>query len=132
MMYKIPKNDQVIIAIRDVMARYKVVNSQKKLKELVERELNSGGENYQVGERRMRLLAIKEGIAQVEVYSRETEQQKTGITKCPVCESKLKKSRNQTVFGGTVTLAHTCPTCTYWTGMKRRVPVRYVFTIKRR
>ncbi len=131
-MYRIPKSDQVIIAIRDVMARYKVVNSQKKLKELVERELNQNNENFKVGGTRMRLLAINTGIAQVEVHCKETEQEKEPLSNCPVCGSKLKKSKNQTVFGGTVTLGHTCPTCTYWTGMKRRVPTRYVFNIKRR
>ena len=131
-MYRIPKSDQVIVAIRDVIARYKVVNSQKKLKELVERELNQNNENYKVGGTRMRLLAINTGIAQVEVHCKETEQEKEPLANCPVCRSKLKKSKNQTVFGGTVTLGHTCPTCTYWTGMKRRVPTRYVFNIKRR
>lgn len=130
-MYQIPRSDQVIVALRDVLARYKVINSQRKLKELVERELNSGGDNYRVGEQRMRKLALKSGIAHVDVHARETNQKKT-LLKCPVCDSKLKNAKNQTVFGGTVTLGRTCPECTYWTGMKRRVPVRYIFTIKRK
>lgn len=130
-MYMIAKSDKIILAIRDVLARYRVVNSQKKLKQLVERELNSGGENYHVSEVRMRILALKSGVAHVDVYARETEQ-KAPITLCPVCESKLKYSKNKTVFGGTVTLGYTCPKCTYWTGMKRRVPVRYVFSVRRK
>ena len=130
-MRKIPKNDQVIIALRDVLARYKVINSQKKLKELVEKELNQGGDNYRVSERRMRLLAIHSGIAHIDVHGREVEEKKH-IKACPVCGSKLKYSKNQTVFGGTVTLGYTCPKCTYWTGIKTRVPVRYIFTIRRK
>ena len=131
-MYRIPKSDRVIIAIRDVLARYKVVYSQKKLKELVEKELNHNDDNFKVGGTRLRLLAIDAGIAHVEVHCKETGQQKDALTGCPVCGSKLTKSKNQTVFGGTVTLGQKCPVCTYWTGMKRRVPVRYVFNIKRR
>lgn len=130
-MRKIPKNDQVILAVRNVLARYKVVNSQKKLKELVEKELNSGGENYRVGERRLRMLAIHSGMAHIDVYGKEIEE-KAHRKACPVCGSRLKYSKNKTVFGGTVTLGYTCPKCTYWTGIKNRVPVRYVFSIKRR
>ncbi len=129
-MYKIPKDDKVVLAIRDVLAKYKVVNSQRKLKELVERELNQGGENFHVGERRVRLLAIHTGIAQVEVHGREMET-RAPLTSCPVCGSELKKSKNMTVFGGTVTIGYKCDTCSYWTGVKRRVPVRYDFSIKR-
>ena len=58
-MYRIPKDDQVIIALRDVLAKYKTVHSQQKLKALVEKELNSDvDDNYRVGEVRMRHLAI--------------------------------------------------------------------------
>ena len=130
-MYTVPKDDVVLLAIRDVLAKYKVINSQKKLTELVERELNADGGNYKVGEGRVRKLAIHSGIAQVEIHGRETEEKKP-LTKCPVCGSKLKYSKNMTVFGGTVTLGYKCDTCPYWTGMKRRVPVRYDFTIKRK
>ncbi len=131
-MYRIPKTEQVIVAIRDVLSRYKTVSSQKKLKELVEKELNQNDEGFKVGGTRLRLLAINNGIAHVEVHCKETEQEKEPLVNCPVCGSKLKKSKNQTVFGGTVTLSQKCSTCTYWTGMKRRVPSRYVFNIKRR
>jgi len=30
--------------------------------------------------------------------------------------------------GGTVTLGYRCERCKYWTGLKRRVPTRYIFT----
>ena len=130
-MYSIPKSDKVIVAIRDVLARYKVINSQKKLKALVERQLNQGGGNFRVGGTRLRMLAIHSGVAHVEVHGREMGS-KEPITNCPVCGDKLKYSKNKTVFGGTVTLGYTCPTCTYWTGVKRRVPMRYVFNIRRR
>ena len=33
-----------------------------------------------------------------------------------------------TVFGGTVTLGYRCSRCGYWTGLRKRVPTRYVFT----
>ncbi len=50
--------------------------------------------------------------------------------KCPVCGARLRKVRNMTVFGGTVTLGYRCDRCRYWTGLRKRVPTRYIFTRK--
>jgi len=109
-----------------VFSTRQVVDSQRKLKGLVERDLK-GQERYKVGGPRLRLLAIDSGLVDLEILCRDTDEMRS-LVKCPVCGARLKKVRNMTVFGGTVTLGYRCERCRYWTGLKRRVPTRYVFT----
>jgi len=129
-MYKIPPDDAVLLAMQEVLARHKSVDSQRRFKALVEKSLSSGGEDYHVGERRLRLMALNAGIARLDIKYRETDE-KRAISLCPVCGSKLTRARNQTVFGGTVTLGYKCASCSYATGIKRKVPVRYIFMMRR-
>ena len=77
--------------------------------------------------------AIKRGVetfgpklAKVEIQTREAEEKSRNV-RCPVCGSKTKRIQNETVYGGKVTLGYKCRSCGYWTGMKRRVPTRYIF-----
>jgi hypothetical protein len=129
-MYKIPPDDAVLLAMQDVLVKYKSVDSQHKLKRLVEKALSSGGDEYRVGEKRLRLMALKAGVARLDIKYRETDEKKA-MALCPVCGERLVRERNQTVFGGTVTLGYKCKGCPYATGVKRRVPVRYIFTMRR-
>ena len=126
--YRIPKDDQVLAALRRATAVKPTVDSQRKLKRLVDKELR-GDEMFRVGEERVRHLAIDSKLFELRILTRETDRKKS-ITNCPVCSSRLRRLRNMTVFGGTVTLGYKCGTCGYWTGLRRRVPVRYVFTRK--
>jgi hypothetical protein len=130
-MYKIPKDGDVILAIRNVLARYRVVDSQRKLKELVEHELNQGRDEFHASGPRIRRLAIVSGISHVEVHTRGDGKEMLGSS-CPVCGSKLKESKNMTVYGDTITLGHVCPRCTFWTGKEPREPSRYIFTRRRK
>ena len=126
--YRIPKDEQVLAALRRATDLKPIVDSQRKLKRLVERELR-GEEGFKVGEGRVRRIAIDSKLFELRINTRETEQRKS-MVKCPVCDSRLRRLRNETVYGGTVTLGYKCPTCGYWTGLRRRVPVRYTFTRK--
>ena len=131
-MYKIPKDGDVVLAIRNVLARYKTIHSLRELKDRVEQELNFGTGNYRVGEERIRRLTIISGMATIKVYTKSTGQD-IPISKCPVCASDLKASRNMTVYGKTVTIGYKCPECDYWTEKGNlRMPSRYEFTAKRR
>ena len=129
-MYKIPPDDAVLLAMQEVLAKHKSVDSQRRFKALVDKALSSGGEEYQVGERRLRILALMAGMVKLEIKYRETNE-KRAMALCPVCGSKLSRARNQTVFGGTVTLGYKCASCSYATGIKRKVPVRYIFMMRR-
>ncbi len=124
--YRVPKREQIMDALKSIFARRRVVNSQRELKELVEKEMVSE-DKFKVGEQRLRHIVLDSNVAEVEIHCRESPE-KRHLNKCPVCGTKLKKVRNLTVFGGTVTLGFKCSRCTYWSGLKRRIPMRYVFT----
>lgn len=129
MPYKIPSDEDVLRAIKNVMNSYGVVNSQTKLKELVDRELRVTDKDFLVSPRRLRVLALSSDHVRVEIHSRETDK-KRGIGKCPVCNHKLKLVKNKTIFNGVVIIGHECTHCPYWTGLRRRIPTRYVFTAR--
>lgn len=124
--YRIPSDERVRGSLVRVFSTRQMVDSQRRLKQLVERDLK-GEEKYRVGEPRLRLLAIESGLVDLEIRCRDTAEMRS-LIRCPVCGERLQKVRNMTVFGGTVTLGYRCTRCKYWTGLKRRVPTRYVFT----
>lgn len=124
--YRIPSEEQIRAAIARVFQTRHEVNSQRALRRLVEKDLR-GAENFRVGGERVRHIAIDSGLVVLQIHTREADQ-KRGLTKCPVCGERVKRLKNMTVWGGTVTLGFKCPKCGYWSGLRRRVPVRYVFT----
>ena len=129
MAYRKPADTEIIEAIRDALQRHGVINSQRKMTRLVLKELKRHDSDYAVSEERVRRLAIDNGLAKVEIRCRETDE-KTSARDCPVCGGKTVRIRNETVYGGTVTLGYKCKTCNYWTGLKQRVPTLYVFSPK--
>jgi DNA-directed RNA polymerase subunit RPC12/RpoP len=102
------------------------VNSQRQLKILVEKDLRAE-EIFRVGGPRLRQITIDSGLADLEIHCRESDERRS-LVKCPVCGERLRRLRNMTVFGGTVTLGYRCSRCGYWTGLRKRVPTRYIFT----
>ena len=131
-MYSIPKDGDVVLAIRNVLARYKVIRSQRDLREKVEQELNFGGGTSHVGEARVRRLAIISGVAILKVHTRATGRAGK-MNGCPVCGNELTRHRNMTVYGDTITTGYRCGKCEYWTESNNlRLPSRYEFTLKRR
>ncbi|HYY47260.1 MAG TPA: hypothetical protein VFA17_01090 [Thermoplasmata archaeon] len=124
--YRIPSDDRVVESLRRILSTRQIVDSQRRLKQLVEKDLK-GDDRFRVGEPRVRVLAILSGLVDLEIRCRDTPEMRS-LIKCPVCGERLRKVRNMTVFGGTVTLGYRCERCKYWTGLKRRVPTRYIFT----
>lgn len=124
--YRIPSDEQIRQSLARLFSTRQVVDTQRKLKQLVEKDMK-GDEKYRVGERRLRLLAIDSGLVDLEILCRDSNEMRS-LVKCPVCGARLKKVRNMTVFGGTVTLGYRCDRCKYWTGLKPRIPTRYIFT----
>ena len=124
--YRVPNDEQVVAALQRVIATKRVVDSQRRLKRLVERELQ-GEEVFRIGEVRLRHAAIDSGLIDLQILCRESGKTRS-MMKCPVCTARLKRVRNATVWGGTVTLGYHCERCGYWTGIKHRIPTRYVFT----
>ena len=124
--YRIPSDERIRDSLTRVFSTRQNVDSQRRLKQLVEKDMK-GDERFRVSEPRLRLLAIDSSLVDLEIHCRDTQERRS-LVKCPVCGERLQKVRNMTVFGGTVTLGYRCDRCKYWTGLKRRVPTRYVFT----
>src|SRR2546422_656546 len=59
--YRIPNDDRIRDSLVRVFSTRPMVDSQRKLKQLVEKDLK-GDEKYRVGEPRLRLLAIDSGL----------------------------------------------------------------------
>jgi len=129
--YQIPSDDHVKSALKNVLKKFRTVNTQYRLKELVSKELNKKKEKYGISPSRLRVIAINSDFVKLEIHSREGDPKKLMI-KCPVCESPLKRVKNLTIWGGEVTIEFRCKKCGYWTGKKKRIPTRYVFHLKKK
>lgn len=129
MSYNSPSDDEVLQAIRTIMEEVGVVSSLTKLRRLVEGRLKELEPNYGITPRRLRKLAVSSDAVAVEIRSRENDTQEP-LTECPVCGGELKVIKNKTLYGWNISLGYICTQCPYWTGQKKRVPVRYVFILK--
>ncbi len=127
MPYSIPSDEEIRDALDIVIKRMKAVGSLRKLRELVIRELRIKDPSYTVGPSRLREIAVTSPIMNTNIEARQASERKDLKGKCPVCGEKLKRTKNETIFGGTVTLGYTCSSCPYWTNLKGRVPTRYRF-----
>lgn len=127
MPYSIPSDEEIRDALEMVMKRTKAVGSLSKLRELVLRELKIRDPDYTVSPRRLRELAVTAPYIKTRIEARRNTRKGDFKGKCPVCGGNLTMTKNETIFGGTVTLGYSCENCPYWTTMKRRVPIRYRF-----
>jgi len=126
MSYHIASDKQIEKTLSKVLKKFRTVESQIKLKKLVEKELSKKKKKYSVSGGRLRKIAINSSYVKLEIHTREGDPKKP-MTKCPVCGSDLKKLKNLTIWGGEVTIELRCSKCNYWTGKKKRIPIRYIF-----
>lgn len=126
MVYQIPSEGILSVAIADVLRQHDVVSSQSKLADLTRKKLREINPAYSVTDERVRKVAIQTGVASVEIKSREIPSQKP-TTECPACGSKMRKIKNKTLYGKAITLRYKCPRCKFSTGISRSIPVRYIF-----
>jgi uncharacterized protein with PIN domain len=129
MVYHIPSDEEILGAVKNVFQKYHTVQSQHKLKKLVEKELQTKKKQLHVSEPRLRTLVLNSGFVQVEIHTRDGDPDKL-LNRCPVCGGSLKRVKNKTIYGGEVTLEFRCALCGYWTGKKKKIPILYVFHLK--
>ena len=130
MSYHIPSDEQIIDAVKKVFQKSPTVCSQYKLKDLVEEELQTNKQAFHVSEPRLRTLVLLNQVAFVEIHTRDGNPDKI-MNKCPVCTGSLQRVKNQTIYGGEVTIEYSCSRCGYWTGKKKKIPTLYVFRVKK-
>jgi uncharacterized protein with PIN domain len=130
MSYHISSGEQIKIALNKIFKEIRTVDSQNKLKQLVEKELSVKKEKFGITGARIRNIALSLDFIKLETQTREGDPKKL-MTKCPVCKSELSRVKNLTIWGGEVTLELNCKKCGYWTGKKKRIPTRYIFHAKK-
>lgn len=121
-----PRDEEVVAAIAAVFARFDKVETQHRLRKLVQEELARRKPGARVGGARVRLLAVRSNIVRPEIRTK-TGDGLAGLELCPVCKSKLRRIRNRTLKGGTVLVGLKCAQCGYKTGQRLQVPTKYVF-----
>lgn len=131
MPYSIPDDDEIEDALKYVMRRMKGINSLTKLRKLVLKQLKNVDGDYTVSSERLRKIAVTSPFIKTTIYTRKGKKKKKLSGKCPVCGGKLELTKNETIFGGTVTLGYKCTECPYWTTIRRRIPIRYSFEYKK-
>ncbi len=115
-------DDEVLDAARRILETRRFVQTQRQLGRLVVEQL--GGRGVTPG--RARRLVAAAPFCRVEYHSREGPAEKV-LHSCPICRGRLDRVKNQTLFGGEVTLTLRCPSCGYRTGKRKRVPTLYIF-----
>jgi uncharacterized protein with PIN domain len=126
-----PSDEQVLDALKNVFKKNITIQSQNKLKHLIDVELGKKKNKFGVSANRLRNIAIKSDFVKLEIHSREGDPKKI-MNKCPVCDAVLKRVKNLTIWGGEVTIEFNCSNCGYWTGKKKRIPTRYAFHLKKK
>jgi len=130
MSYHIPSDEIIKTALVNLFKKTQTVNSQKELKKLINKEIKTKKKNFSVSEKRLRILALDTDFIKIDIHSRQGDPKKI-LSKCPVCESSLKRVKNLTIWGGEVTIEFRCSKCGYWTGKKKQIPTRYIFHYKK-
>jgi hypothetical protein len=126
MVYRLPSSEELMVALYKALNRHGTIDSQGKLRDMVVKELQKWDSQYRVSPQRVRRAAIRAGFVDMEILSREGQGTKTQQS-CPVCDTRLKNVRNKSLWGKDVTIGYRCPTCGYKSGMKKQVPIRYIF-----
>jgi len=118
------KDEEVVAVLVKVILDEGTVASQKRLAELVNRQLARRGMHV-TGER-VRVLAVRSGLVSIQIRVR-VDGDTPEMERCPVCRSRLKRTANRTLAGGTAQTGYKCSRCPWWTGRDLRIPQHYVF-----
>src|SRR5687768_4920177 len=110
MLYRVPGDEEVLAAARRVLREAKSIVSQREMRRLVLLELRRDDKASSLGGERLRRLLATHDFVRVEMRSRRGPREKI-LNRCPVCDSPLLKQKNQTLFGGEVTLTLRCSRC---------------------
>jgi len=118
------KDEEVVAVLVKVILDEGTVSSQKRLAQLVNRQLARRGMHV-TGER-VRVLAVKSGLVSLTIRTR-LDGETPELERCPVCRSRLKRTANKTLTGGSAPTGYKCTRCPWWTGRELRIPMHYVF-----
>jgi hypothetical protein len=118
MVYKIPSDEEVVTAIQRVISKHHTINSQHRLKNLVEDELQTLDKKFRVSGLRIRKLVLKSKYFHLEIHyknppeeqdTKKSKKKKDGAAKSGN-EKKAKKPSTKSKTKARTTL-RACPVC---------------------
>jgi hypothetical protein len=128
MPYKIPPKELVLEEMLKILTESKIINSQKRFQHILIKQIKKVDASYELTPQRVRRLAAKSNEMVLEIHCREGLEKSESLT-CPVCGTKMVSTKNKTLYDWEVVVGYKCDVCGYWTGTKRRIPIRYVFKL---
>ena len=126
-MYRIPREEEVRKALYVVLKRNDSIESLKKLRDEVLKELKKINKDYRISIRRCRVIAAHSGFVKIEVKKGHGNKK---MRKCPICGNKLTPIKSISLLGETVVTGYKCGLCGYRGGIDE-MPVRYEFHLTR-
>ena len=124
--YALPEDGPILEAALEALNQRRTVRSETALLRAVRERLRKTDPKFTVGRRRLRLVCLQSGKVEVTAFTRFSSERRA-ISRCPVCRGAIDPIRNRTVYDGSVTLGYRCQVCGYWTGIRRRIPILYVY-----
>ena len=124
--YALPTDEQILEAAVEALKHRRTIRSETALLRSVRASLRKVDPKLTVGRRRLRIVCLRSGKVEVTAFTRFTDERRP-VSRCPVCSGPIAPIKNRTVYEGTVTLGYRCKVCGFWTGIKRRVPILYVY-----
>ncbi|MGA1821321.1 MAG: hypothetical protein ACMUIG_02195 [Thermoplasmatota archaeon] len=130
--YSIPSEEMVRQTILKVLEGNVTISSQTRFHALILKHLknDNGGKRFRLSPRRLRKISAVMDNVDLIIHCREGKTTFKGKS-CPVCGSEMSDIKNQTLYGWTISTGKYCETCHYWSGKRKRIPIRYVFTIEK-
>ena len=128
-LYRIPPEEELKRAICGILEDYGMVGSLASLTSLVNMRLSTENPSWRVSQRRVKHTAASMRRVEIEIISADSNEVVEN-PKCLVCGNPMKPVMNRTLFGDVVTLGYHCTVCGYRTGLKRKIPIRYIFRIR--
>lgn len=125
--YRRPPADLVRSVARRTLGRVgRPIRSQAALRRALLPLLSAKDPLFVLGGWRLRKILLDAPGVRIDVRYAERPTRRP-LPRCPVCRAALRPIRNRTLEGDRVILGYRCTKCSYWTHLRRRVPVRYRF-----
>jgi len=122
---RVPTDDEIESAVREVIRLRRRVESQNELRQLVVEKLSADGSVPKVTAVRIRRVALNRGAAAVEIDYRNSFDALPEI--CPVCKGGMTPVRTINLDGESVELKRDCSVCSFTASGRMRRPARYAF-----
>jgi hypothetical protein len=128
---KIPRPEFVIHAIKEVLRKRRIVQSQEDLCYLVLQKLKRFDPEFVLSPRRVKNMVLK--IPNIEIKAKTKRIPKmTKLEKCPVCKKKIGKIHGKNLLNKKIQIGYVCKRCGYTTDLESFMPMKYIFILKNR